>query len=351
MRLPAQGASVRADATAKGHKEIVFTKRVTVSIGPARMRATRVGVWARGNRCQGSPWVLVRVDRRRVLHVPVRSGGWREYSAPVRIRSGRHVLRLSFPNPFRSRRCQRRLNVSSVLVSNGREASPASWQLVFDDEFNGTQLDTTRWNPFNWTARSNFYNPANALVEGGLLRLRAASPKSSAMVQTLGKLSMLYGRIEASIRVPRGQGFWPAFWLRPANPALRSPEIDILEMWFTDIPNDLYDQHTVSENYHWVDSAGTQQADHSWVRGSTDYSGGFHRFALEWDPHSIRWYIDGIETKEITGSIVAHTPMSIILSLQIGHAWWLGADGDPDANTPFPSYMDVNWVHVYRLRR
>jgi beta-glucanase (GH16 family) len=348
MHLPPHGVRAYADPTASGGRAVVFTHHVAVTIGPARFGATRVGVWARANHSRGNALAAVRIDHRLVLRAAVHPGKWREVSAPVRLRSGQHLLQVSFQNPRRTSACQRRLLLNKVVVSDEPGGSRRQWHLVFDDEFNGAQLDTAKWNPFQWNAQSGFYDPSNALVEGGLLRLRASSPTSSAMVQTLGKFALLYGRIEASIRMPRGQGFWPAFWLMPTAVAtVDGPEIDVLEMWMTDRTDDLNDSHTVSQNYHW-DSSGQHRQEQSWVRGPTDYAAGFHRFGLVWDSHSLRWYIDGVETKELTGPIVSQTPMFIIFSLQIGHAWWLGPDGEPNTNTSFPSYMDVDWVRAYR---
>src|SRR5919201_1175830 len=293
MQLPRHGVRAYADPTASGGRAVVFTRRATVTSGPARFGATRVGVWASGNACHGIARAALRID---------------------------HRLRLN------------------KVVLYAPDPSPEPWHLVFDDEFNGNGLDTTKWNPVQWNAQSGFYDPSNAFVEGGLLRLRASSSTSSAMVQTLGKFELTYGSVEASIRVPSGQGFWPAFWLMPAAVGtLDRPEIDVLEMWMTDRTDDLNDSHTVSQNYHWRDSSGQGHQQQSFVRGLTEYAAGFHRFGLVWDSQSIRWYIDGVETKEVTGSTVSQTPMFIVLSLQIGNAPWL-PDFVPTASTPFPSY-------------
>jgi hypothetical protein len=347
MQLPRHGVRAYADPTASGGRAVVFTRRATVTSGPARFGATRVGVWASGDACHGTARAALRIDQRLVLRAAVHSGSWKQLSAPVRVRDDWHRLRIDFQNPLRTRTCERRLRLNKVVLY-APDRSRRRWHLVFDDEFDGNGLDSTKWNPFQWNAQSGFYDPSNALVEGGLLRLRASSSTSSAMVQTLGKFELTYGRVEASIRVPSGQGFWPAFWLMPAAVGTQGlPEIDVLEMWMTDRADDLNDSHSVSQNYHWQDSSGQGHQQQSWVRGPTDYAAGFHRFGLVWDPDSIRWYIDGVETKQLTGPIVSQTPMFIILSLQIGNAAWL-PDLVPNASTPFPSYMDLDWVHIYQ---
>jgi beta-glucanase (GH16 family) len=348
LHIPRHGVRAYADPTASGGRAVVFTRHVAVTSGRARFGATGVGVWVSANRCHGVARVALRIDHRLVLRAPVHSRSWKELRAPVGVRHGWHVVQVALQNPLRTSTCQRRLRLNKVVLWNAPDRSRRQLHLVFDDEFNGNGLDTTKWNPLHWNAQNGFYDPSNALVEGGLLRLRASSSSSSAMVQTLGKFQLTYGRVEASIRVPSGQGFWPAFWLMPAAVGtLDLPEIDVLEMWMTDRTDDLNDSQTVSQNYHWQDSSGQRHQQQSYVRGPTNYAAGFHRFGLVWDSHSIRWYIDGVQTKEVTGPIVSRTPMFIILSLQIGNAPWLPGFA-PNASTPFPSYMDVDWVHIYQ---
>ena len=344
-----KAAEVYRDKTASGKKAIVLDRRTSVTLAPRRFGATRIGVWARTRECHGPARVKVYIDGRRVLNAPVQSGPWKEYGALVNLPVRRHRVKITFPNPRRSGGCVRLLRLDRVTFSrSASEASPHDWRLVFDDEFDGTTLDQTKWNPANWQAVSKFYDPNNVIVQDGMLRLRASAPNRSGMIQTLGKMTTTYGRIEASIRMPRGQGFWPAFWLRTPDTAQDDPEIDILEMWETDRTDDLNDQYTISHNYHWTTSSGEKLSSHSWVRGSTDYTAGFHRFAVEWEPGVIRWYIDGVETKEFKSRFVADTPMFLIFSLQIGHAPWLGPEFAAGPTTPFPSYMDIEYLRIYQ---
>lgn len=349
MRARGHGTHVYKDRGASGGRAVRFTTRAPRSLARWRFSATLVTVWADGTACEGAPRVGVRIDGHLALDARVVPGGWKQYGALVHIRGGRHRVQVYLPDPRRTRSCRRTLLVDKLVLSRAAETSTSNWQVVFDDEFNGTQLDATKWSAYNWAAHSKFYDPANALVENGLLRLRASAPNRSAMVQTLGKFAPRYGLIEASIRVPSGQGLWPSFWLKTAQVAtVKYPEVDLLEMWMTAPTNDIYDPFTVSQNYHWQGADGRPQSNHSWVFGRTDYSAGFHRFAVEWEPGSIRWFIDGVQTKEVSGPTVSNVPMFLVLSLQIGHAWWLGDTFAPNASTPFPSYLDVDWVRVYQ---
>jgi beta-glucanase (GH16 family) len=218
--------------------------------------------------------------------------------------------------------------------------------LVFDDEFDGTSIDPTKWNPGSWQSDA-FYQSSNVLVSGGALHLRAASATSSAMVQTLNKFAFTYGRMEASVRVPRGQGFWPALWLRPVDLSQSYPEIDLLEMWMTDRTDDIFDENLAWFTYHWVDSSGTAQQTQRTYDGP-DFTQDYHRFAIDWAPGSIKWYVDGVQRGRVTGTKISTVPMFLVYSLQVGHAWWLGADGDPNAATTYPSYLDADWVRVWQ---
>jgi beta-glucanase (GH16 family) len=349
MRLPKRGATLYKDRTAPGGRAVVLSRRLNVSLGSARFGAARLGVWARTRECRGPARVRVSVDGRRRLDVPVQKGPWKQYSALVALRPGLHRVTVGFPNPRRSGGCVRLLRVGKVTFSSTAQKASEGERLVFDDEFDGTQVDQSKWNTSNWKARSGFYDPGNVLVQNGMLRLRASAANRSGMAQTLGKFQATYGRVDAAIRLPRGQGFWPAFWLKTAAvPLITNPEIDVLENWETDRPDDLNDPYTISQNYHWADANGQAQSDHSWVRGSTDYTAGFHRFSVDWRPGLIRWFIDGVETKQVKGPMVSRVPMFVVFSLQIGHADWLGSDFEVGPTTPFPSYMDVDYIRVYQ---
>jgi beta-glucanase (GH16 family) len=225
---------------------------------------------------------------------------------------------------------------------------PPGWRLTFDDEFSGTALDGSKWNPGHWSSGNDFYAPSNVLVDGGLLRLRAASASSSAMVQTLGKLALRSGRIEVAARIPSGQGFWPALWLRPVDLRKAYPELDMLEMWMTDEPADPFDGHVAWFTYHWPGAQGDNRQTQGTYRSPDDFTAGFHLFAVEWEPGEARWYVDGVQRWRVTGAIVDATPVFLILSLQIGGAWWIGSNGEPNANTPFPSELQVDYVRVYQ---
>src|SRR5690242_17598214 len=154
--------------------------------------------------------------------------------------------------PIRTLRAIKRILLLACCIaaqSPVAALAKTNWTLVWSDEFNqvdGSSPDTNKWtydigadgwgnNELEYyTSRTN-----NARIEGGLLVIEAVkesyqgSNYTSARIKTQGKWSWNYGRIEARIKIPRGQGIWPAFWMMGANIASvdwpNCGEIDIME--------------------------------------------------------------------------------------------------------------------------
>lgn len=218
--------------------------------------------------------------------------------------------------------------------------------LAFHDEFDGTHLDASRWidsYPDGVRTHSNneqqYYAPDGYEVRDGRLRLRAerramgGMPYTSGMVTTYGKFSQQYGWFEARLRIPRGKGMWPAFWLLPDDKSW-PPEIDILEIL----------GHEPDKDYmtnHYKNASGRHEGKGDNYKGP-DFSAGYHVFALEWKPDEIIWYVDGVQRYHTTEN-VPHVPMYVLLNLAVGGDW----PGNPDSTTPFPGNMDIDYVRVY----
>lgn len=245
-----------------------------------------------------------------------------------------------------------------TLFPAGKAADAAtSWNLVWSDEFNGTSLNTADWTAENGTGGSGWGNnelqyytnrSQNLQVTGGNLVITAqkesynGSSYTSARIKTQGKKSFTYGKIEARMKLPSGQGIWPAFWMLGSNMDTvgwpKSGEIDIMER----VNNNAYVNGTV----HW-DANG--HAEYGKVSGNLDFSQ-YHVYSVEWDAKYIRWYVDGSLFNEFyiennTGNTEEfQKPFFLLLNLAVGGNW----PGSPNASTAFPAQMLVDYVRVYQ---
>lgn len=254
--------------------------------------------------------------------------------------------------------------LQAVPTETRSVASGAKWHLVWSDEFNqsnGDAPDPAKWN-FDiggngwgnneleyYTSRTN-----NVRIENGKLVIEARGEKfderkiTSARLLTKGKGSWTYGRFEARIKVPRGQGMWPAFWLLGADidsagwPA--SGEIDIME-------NIGKEPGTIHGTIHGPGYSGENGIGGPLtLPGKAEVSDDYHVFAVECETNSIRWFMDGREYFSVTPASlpqnaqwVFNTPKFMLLNLAVGGHW----PGYPDDTTVLPQKMLVDYVRVY----
>lgn len=248
------------------------------------------------------------------------------------------------------------LLVVFIPVPNTTSAAP-NWQLVWSDEFNGSSLNRGVWTPEIGTGYNGWGNnelqyytdrPQNVQVTGGNLVITAQRENyegrnyTSARIKTQGLKSFKYGKIEARIKIPTGQGIWPAFWM--LGESFRDVgwpycgEIDIMEH--------VNNESVVHGTVHW-DANG--YASYGRASGNLDFSQ-FHTYSIEWDPSYIRWFVDGVQYNEIyiangTGNTEEfQKPFFILLNLAVGGNW----PGSPNGSTPFPAQMLVDYVRVYQ---
>ena len=239
--------------------------------------------------------------------------------------------------------------------------APAAWQLVWHDEFAAAALDTTIWaqetGGDGWgNAELEFYTDhgANARVENGQLVIEARREAVGGRDYTSARLktrvaaggAWRYGRIEARIQIPRGQGLWPAFWMLGDNCAPvgwpTCGEIDIME-------NIGKEPRVVHGTVHGPGYSGAHGVSSSLSLTSGAFADDFHVFAVEWASDTIRWYLDDSLYRTITpdsvpGRWVYDHPFFIILNVAVGGNW----PGSPDSTTVFPQTMRVDYVRVYQ---
>ncbi len=170
---------------------------------------------------------------------------------------------------------------------------------------------------------------------------------TSARCITQDKVEFTYGRVEARIDIPNGQGIWPAFWMLGANfPELGWPlsgEIDILE--------NVGEKNVVYGALHGPGYSGAGNLGHAY-RADVNFDEGFHVYAIDWDEHVIRWYVDGelsnlVSVNALDGKQwVYDHDFFLLMNVAVGGYW----PGYPDETTAFPQEMLVDYVRVYQLK-
>ncbi len=255
----------------------------------------------------------------------------------------------------------------TFLVCLGAVCSaPAQeWELVWADEFDGPDIDLSKWeHEVNaWGGGNNelqYYTdrPVNSFIEDGKLVIQAlqetfTGPEgtrnyTSARLRTRHQGDWLYGRFEASIKLPSGQGIWPAFWMLPTDRVYGgwagSGEIDIVEL----IGSQPWRIHGTLH----YGGRFPQNTSSGGARSGIDFPAAFRVYAIEWDPFQFRWYVDGqlyhIENDWWSSGARFPAPFNqrfhLLLNLAVGGNW----PGPPDETTIFPQRMEVEYVRVYQ---
>jgi beta-glucanase (GH16 family) len=263
-----------------------------------------------------------------------------------------------------------------LLDNRAPDPGPDGWSTVWSDEFDnpaGTPPDASNWTPEigdgtinanpGWgNAELEYYTDSieNAATDGeGNLVITAKQADdslecyygpceyTSARLISWHKAEFAYGRIEARLQVPFGQGMWPAFWTLGTDIGEvgwpQSGELDIMEHIGRE-PTMVYGTvHGPGYSGGAGVGAGYEHPD------GQAFSDDFHVFAVEWEPDEIRWYVDGIQffaatPDDVSGEWVFDHPFFIILNVAVGGNW----PGYPDDTTVFPQTMHVDYVRVYQ---
>ena len=224
----------------------------------------------------------------------------------------------------------------------GPVGDPGNWRPIFDDEFDGSSLNTTKWS-VGWfgsgitqpltPAELECFDPAEVSVGGGELDLGMIAKSetcggktrsyASGIVTTNGKFSFTYGFMEAKVWVPGTGGViadWPDVWLDGQN-------------WPTDGEIDIMEGLSGQACWHFHYPGG-QPGDCS----SASFTGGWHTFGADWEPGSITYYYDGTAVGTITSGVTS-APMYIILSLAADTV-----NGGPVG----PATIRFDYVHVWQ---
>jgi beta-glucanase (GH16 family) len=266
-------------------------------------------------------------------------------------------------------------------------SSKSEWSLVWSDEFNGDEIDRSKWtfDRGNWIVdgegngitpgwgnnEKEYYTDSkeNAFIRDGNLVIKAKKEQvvdqfgtydyTSAKLKSKGLFSKMYGRYEIKAKLPVGKGLWPAIWMLPEDDKYgawaASGEIDIVEAWGSR-------PHTVAGTIHYGE--GWPNNKYSGKEYELPKQRGidkWHTYALEWEPGELRWYVDGqlyqtqnnwySKGKDTAAKYAYPAPFDqefyLVMNLAVG-GWF---DGDPDETTIFPKEMSIDYVRVYDLKK
>jgi beta-glucanase (GH16 family) len=265
---------------------------------------------------------------------------------------------------------------TSSIVST---ASKVTWVQTWGDDFDGAAgapIDSTKWSYettdgcsrgiCGWgNNEKEYYTDAAENIalngQGQLVIVARAAPAgltcyygpcryTSGKITTRGKMLAAPGRVEARIKLPAGQGLWPAFWMlghdSPNVPWPQCGELDIME-------NKGSQLSTTSSAVHGPGYSGETPFAHSHNLAQGVLADDFHTFAVEWDSVHVQFFVDDTAHYDITrdaveryGKSVLGQPFFVILNLAVGGHF----DGDPKSDAIFPATMLVDYVRVYARR-
>jgi Ca-dependent carbohydrate-binding module xylan-binding len=318
---PASDDHEIADSTASGGHALELYQNATASTNLSLPASIGVVIRAKGQNCWGAPTMTVSIDGQAIATTTVTATSWTNYPTSTTIPAGTHTLSIALTDALNLLFCRRTLFLDDVsftpAVATGitgtgptggfgpATAGKTTWSMAFEDEFNGTSLDTTKWVPFWYPATQGvdgLSTPAqNVSVSGGNLVLTRSDSRNGAMVSTrpgaagapyvgfaLGTESVF----EARILFP-GNGTqiynWPAFWVLhdEGEPNPPTVEIDVFDMWQP------HPQSAYLVNYPTYGNGGPGC---NLAQPYTDkyYGDQFHVWTVHRGPSYIDVYIDGV---------------------------------------------------------
>lgn len=265
------------------------------------------------------------------------------------------------------------LTALAAMNSQTLLAAPPSslngWNMVFNDEFEGNQLDKSKWNPtYNWGHTHNhraYCVEENVSVANGLLTIKGEAKRhpqapatcksgdktysldyTSGAIDTRGKFEVKHGYIEGRFKMPKQLGTWPAFWtLQDGWP----PEIDIFEVPHSRTDHHYYLHYTKTDWYAQHGSAWDHEASFGGVQKGPDKSADFHNYGVEWDDNYMRFYFDDklVASYNRPSELKQLSAQYIIVNLAIG-GWAETAETPIQVTANNPAYLECDWVRVWK---
>lgn len=247
-----------------------------------------------------------------------------------------------------------------------RPPVPGEWVKTFDDEFDGTAIDATKWNDFgnNYWDKTSHFSRQNVIVGGGVVRLRfekktgfqnddptkKRTDYATGFLETYGKWTQRYGYFEARVKLPTAPGLWPAFWTMPdrgsAGPQWQrqstehgAMEFDIMEHLTRWGPY----RYNIAHHYDGYEkehkSNGT---DKIYVQPDKD---GFITAGLLWTPGSAIYYANGREVLRWENARISDVPSDMMLTLPMG-----GWDNNELDDDQLPAEFMIDYVRVWQRK-
>ena len=222
----------------------------------------------------------------------------------------------------------------------------SSWELIWEDDFNGQEIDSTKWEVVGDEVRRDphWWLKENAYLDNGKLVIRTKEENgvySSGAIKSEDKFEHSFGYYEARVKFSTEEGHWPAFWLFDNNinnvdgSGRDGTEIDIVEKPST--------SEEIHQALHW-DGYGD---DHKYANNPNyeipGINTGYHIVGLDWRDDSYTFYLDGKQTWETSAGGVSQIPQFIFFSEEVGE--W---EGDIE-NANLPDYFYVDYVKVYDI--
>lgn len=255
-----------------------------------------------------------------------------------------------------------------LLIGCSNPSENSDYSLVWSDDFEESELDSTKWDFQTGTGEQfglngwgnnelQYYTEGthNTSIENGILAIEARIEEyesmnyTSAKLLTQNKADWLYGKFEIRAKVPETQSVWPAIWMLPAKSHYggwpRSGEIDIMELLG-------HQPDTVYGTAHYGNSSDDKGHNSKPItlNNGADFSDDFHSYEVEWTPDTLRWKLDGDLYHTLAKSDLEpfnwpfDQPFYLILNVAIGGNW----PGNPDETTRLPQRMEVDYVRVYQ---
>lgn len=217
------------------------------------------------------------------------------------------------------------------------------WKLVWQDEFDGAQIDTNKWDVMgDWKRRDGWWVKEESYLDGHgnlVLRTRKDGERfASGAVRTKGRFEHTFGYWVARCQLPKEQGHWSAFWLmsdsvhQVGDEGRDGTEIDVAEFPWRD--------GKFAINLHWDGyGRGHKHAGKEFSRPAI--TKGFHDFALQWSTNEYVFYLDGEELWRSSTGGISQKPEYAKLTNEVGD--WAG----DIKKAALPDYFIIDYVRVY----